>query len=120
TKVEYFSDMLSILFYKNSGNFGVAWRGGRPDFNYDSVVSILNLQATNQFTFTHELAHNQGCAHDYIINNNLTPPFIYRENPYFDYGHGFYDASIKKYSIVKQNPSNDSERILYFSNPDIT
>jgi hypothetical protein len=118
-KVNYFSDMLAILMYKSDGAYGYGFFGGRPDFHYDSVVSVSRILTPNQYSFTHELAHNQGCFHNYNINNNQYPPIIYRENPYFEYGHGFYSQSISKYSIVKQNPTSGTERVLYFSNPDV-
>lgn len=117
-KQKYDSDMLSIL-----ANFidpyGIARSGGHPDFDYDSTVSITSLSAGNVYTFAHELGHNQGCQHNYTINNNQNPPKITRENIYFDYGHAFYSASIGKYSIVKQDPAYGTVRVLYFSNPDI-
>jgi len=111
----YGADLVSFIrpyHQPTNGGCGSAWvitGTGRDDLGF-SVISDGDDSAGSNFfcsnyTWSHELGHNMGCAHD---RANAGIPGIYT----YSYGYGFPGFSGTIMSYI--NPE-----VPYFSNPDL-
>lgn len=113
-KDTYNADFCSLLLNEDDGGTlcGLAYCGGAEA----DAFMVCNWEcASGNFSYPHEHAHNQGCAHD--------PPNAGSgcNSDSFSFGHSWTSTNGNRYrSIMCYNDdSNPSQRIGYFSNPDI-
>ncbi|GIV08243.1 MAG: hypothetical protein KatS3mg019_0334 [Fimbriimonadales bacterium] len=116
--------------FPNHGNFWTGPVADRAFFVLDARTN--NCIALGWAAFTHELGHNQGCAHN-RANAGCSCSIICGEctNRYdYSYGYRFQGADGQRYITVMSYATNDGDctgsdysgapQIPFFSNPNIT
>ena len=78
-----------------------------PELGFNVVKTLC---ATGNYTFGHELAHNQGCRHDRLHDNSDGGAFLY--------SHGYIHPG-NTFRTVMGVVTSGVRRIRYFSNPDV-
>jgi hypothetical protein len=109
----YRADMVSLLV-ADSGYCGIAWlirNMVSPDAEAYAFSVVKYTCATGNYTFAHELGHNQGCHHD---RANASGPGLY------DYSYGYQDPDELFRTVMAYDCPSGCPRIQYFSNPDVT
>ena len=109
---EWGADLVCLLRSgSEGGTAGLGWilnsETGRQ-YNSFSVASIQSSVSSN--TFTHEIGHNLGAAHDVDnadVDDGLFP---------YSYGYRFTATNNQKYRTIMAYSDGDSQ-INYFSNP---
>jgi hypothetical protein len=107
----YGADLVSLIT-NNDALCGLAWQMTSVSTAFRPWgFSVVNWScATGNYTFAHELAHNQGSAHD-RANADLAGAYPN------SYGWRFYGASGRRYrTIMAYEPG---ARIQRFSNPNV-
>ncbi len=109
----YRADLVALLVADPNG-CGVAWCV--PDAGGGFSATALGCIAGE--TFTHELGHNQGCAHDRENDGPCepNPPPCCGAYPY-SYGWRFFGNSGPQYRTIMSYPPGS--RISRLSNPDV-
>lgn len=92
-----------------TGTAGLAW----CSVDSSSAFSIVNWSAAaGNFSYPHEIGHNQGCDHD--RDNGVTGCGEYS----YSFGHRFFgDSGTQWRTVMAYAPGT---RIPYFSNPNIS
>lgn len=101
----YWADFVSLWVTGPGG--GLGWCVAEADEAF-SVARWTN--ATNSFTFEHEIGHNQGCQHD-RANADCTSAYSY------SYGWRWIGNSGTQWRTIMAYPPGT--RIQNFSNPDV-
>ena len=110
----YGADLVS-LFIDNSSSCGLAWlmRNLSPSFKSDAFSIVHWNCATGNYSFSHEMGHNMGCAH--------ALPESYQGKGLYNYSMGWRFGPLSdpdRYrSVMAYSPGI---RINHFSNPDVT
>lgn len=78
-----------------------------PDYAFNVV---LDGCATGNFTFGHELGHNQGCRHDRTADNSDLGAFLY--------AHGYRDTA-HAFRTIMAVFTGGVPRVPFFSNPNL-
>jgi hypothetical protein len=108
-KKKYSAD-LCVLFVNDYSMCGIA-RAIKACNNYGYCLVSWSCATTN-YSFAHEIGHLIGARHDLITDNDLTP---------YEYGHGYISPNKNWRTIMAQGKGcNGCNRILYWSNPNIT
>jgi hypothetical protein len=110
---QYGADLVALLT-NDSSVCGIAWLGQNSASSQANAFSITIWScATGNYSFGHELGHNQAARHDRFVDNTNSP---------FTYNHGYIPPS-KTWrtvmSYVNGCSPNNCPRILWWSNPDL-
>ena len=116
----YAADQVTLVSGAGDPNFGgIAYLMGQglvgPQFS-EAAYGVLADSAL-LYSFTHELGHNLGSAHDHVTDPNGQPAFPYS----FGYTvpeKGFF--TIMSYSTACVNANQACRRIPLYSNPDLS
>ena len=101
---EYKADLVVLLVGRGSA-CGIGYLYADEDWAFSVVRQ--NCAAVN-YTFAHEIGHNQGAQHDPDTD----------ENKYFSYGHGFCNYSSGWRTVMSYNAGGGCKaRRPYISNP---
>lgn len=114
---QYSSDLVSLLT-KNGGNYcGIAYIMKEVKYSFQSsAFSVVKLSCANSnFSFAHELGHNQSARHDRYVDNTDNSPY--------KYNHGYVNLvdrwrTIMAYNSKCSDNGTSCTRLGYFSNPD--
>ncbi len=110
TRDTYNADMVHMI--TNNGS-GLGWCGGTtPDYDICFSVSHYSRVAAT-FTLAHETGHNLGCAHDRANASGCNATS-------YAYGHRFFGTDSNGYCTVMAYPDGTYERVLRFSNPNVS
>jgi len=110
------ADMVSLIIddtnYVNK-YCGIAYLMTELNPGFESFAfSVINVDcATGYYSFSHELGHNMGSAHDRGANPG---------DSLFDYSFGYQAPNQAFRTIMAYNCPNGCQRIQFFSNPDVT
>jgi hypothetical protein len=107
----YRADMVTLLV-NDTQYCGIAWVMTElsPDFEAYAFNVVAQNCATGYYSFSHELGHNQGCAHD---RANAGVPGLY------DYSYGYQNPDGLFRTVMAYNCPTGCPRIDHFSNPDV-
>ncbi len=109
---EYRADMVTLLV-DDSSYCGVAWvmQELTLDFEAYAFNVVTHSCATGYYSFSHELGHNMGCAHD---RANASVAGLY------EFSYGYQDPDEVFRSVMAYNCPGGCTRVDHFSNPDVT
>jgi len=113
----YHVDLVSL--WVNDTDGGDVCGLAHCDVDEDEGFSVVNWDcAVSNFSFQHEIGHNQGCAHD---DDNCGWP-CYCANESYSYGWRFFGNDGNGYRTVMayNNDDGDFMRINWFSNPSVS
>jgi len=113
---KYSSDLVSLWTKKGGGYCGMAYIMKKVKHSFQSsAFSVVKLSCANgNFSFAHELGHNQSARHDrYVDNTNNSP---------YKYNHGYVNMvnrwrTIMSYNDKCEDNGTSCPRLGYFSNP---
>jgi len=107
---KYEADLVTLLIHEPNGmrfSCGVAWL----NVNASQAFSVTQAECTGNYTFTHEIGHNYGAAHER------------RQGPGpYSYGHGYHHPQ-GAWATVMAYPCNFGRRcppLLRWSSPLLT
>ena len=111
------ADMVS-LFIESTGVCGIAFRMATESSAFaTSAFSVVDHAcAAGNFSFAHELGHNQGLRHDRYVEGSATQVA--------PYAYGYVDTAVRFRTIMAYtNKCSDlgfnCPRVQYFSNPNV-
>jgi len=121
---DYYGADLVSLFVKKDDDYKVLGLGSAPDesnaLNSNNAFSVVSVQHISDYVFIHEIGHNFGAGHAKDQDQNPGPQL-------YDYSAGWSwsgDKILYEYVSVMTYPYQgvwgDDERVLYFSNPDVS
>ena len=121
----YGADLVALIVGQSNA-CGVAWVpnfGAGPDLDWSNQgfsVTVYNCETMTNYTFAHELGHNQGASHD-PDNTCRNPPCSLPSLPTFPYRHGRCNTAEGWNTVMSYRSSDirgDCRReIEYFSSP---
>ena len=108
----YRADMVTLLV-QDRQYCGIAYLMTvlSPAFEDHPFNVVTQSCATGDYSFSHELGHNQGCHHD---RDNASGPGLY------DFSYGYQDPGEVFRTVMAYNCPNGCPRVDHFSNPDVT
>ena len=110
TRDTYNADLVHMVTDNGSG---LGWCGGTsPGYNIGFSVSRWSRVAAT-FTLAHETGHNLGAEHDRANAGACI-------STSYSYGHLFFGTDGNGYCTVLAYPTATYDRVLHFSNPNVT
>ncbi|MEO9884668.1 MAG: M12 family metallo-peptidase [Balneola sp.] len=106
-ELRYQYDANLVVLITGSGGAGIGWQPASTSYAFS--IARYDVAASN-YTFSHEVGHNLGAAHD---TSNTT-------NSVYSYGHGYVYTPSDWHTVMSYPPNGNSTRINRFSNPDET
>lgn len=110
---EYVADVVSLIVHNLEvcGRAAFSVQAGSTPFPQLAFNVVKDTCATGNFSFGHELGHNQGCRHDRGADNS--------DLGAFPYAHGYRDPS-NEFRTIMAVLVQGVPRIPLFSNSDLT
>jgi len=112
----YYADMVS-MFTEGTQYCGIGYLmfNVSPAFESNAFTVIARNCATGNYSFAHELGHNQGARHDWYMDTNTTP---------YAYAHGYVNTVKRWRTIMAYNDQCQAlgyycPKVPYWSNPGI-
>ncbi len=102
------ADLVALIVNSRAQSCGIAW--GNRDASF--AFSVTESNCTSNFTFTHELGHNYGAAHD-VANAGQAP---------YPYGYGYHHPR-GDWGTIMTYPCRFGRRcppVLFWSSPNLT
>ena len=109
----YGADVITLLVHEGGQLCGIAYFSIGPGnvANQSLGVNVTKVScATGNFTFGHELGHNQGCLHDWESDGSSGGAFYY--------SHGYVEPS-RIFRTYMGTVSAGGPRVAHFSNPNV-
>ena len=110
------ADLVALWVADGVSACGQAYRLPNLTWSYDDwAASVTDAFCQYKYTFTHEIGHNFGAAHDYAsgVDGDVVFPYAYGYT-----GPGF--RTLMSYGTSCADPDTDCPRIPYFSSPHLT
>jgi Metallo-peptidase family M12 len=107
---QYGADIVSLI-NENNNYGGIAWVMQSPgNWMERNAFNVVSSSSLSSHTLTHEIGHNEGCAHD-RANAGVAGSYAY------SYGH--QDTVTVFRTIMSYNCPGGCSRIPNFSNPNV-
>lgn len=115
----YQADLVALIVENGGGYCGIAWLMTSVSSSFASQAFSVTARgcASANYSFPHELGHNQGARHDWYVDSTNNSPYTYN--------HGYVNTSALWRTVMAYNTQCDDlgftcTRLQYWSNPNVS